>query len=59
MKDLIRKKIKLIMDGGDKNYFYSGIITEVTNTHITFHDDRNNIFTFRKTDIRSIKEVKE
>jgi len=55
MREFLNKKVLIhfFVDGNNK--YFTGIITEITDTHISFIDKFNDPYTYRVADIVEIK----
>ena len=55
MKRYIGKKVKLHFLVHNTDFYYSAIILDVTQEHITFKDKYGEIYTYRLKDLVTIK----
>lgn len=58
MKEYINKKCKLHILINHKDLFYTAIITNVTENHLSFTDKFNENYTFRLQDVIEIRELR-
>ncbi|PIN78324.1 hypothetical protein COV14_04140 [Candidatus Woesearchaeota archaeon CG10_big_fil_rev_8_21_14_0_10_33_12] len=59
MKEYTNKQCKLHINIGGKDLFFNAIITDVSDTHISFTDKYNDKFSFRIIDVVEIRLVNE
>jgi len=54
MEKYLNKTVKIIVFIGNEYLFYTGIVTEVNQTHISFLDRWGDLYTFGKNKIVEI-----
>ena len=60
MKEHINKKATILIKTKDNAYLtFQGLITDITDSHITFIDKHDYLHTFAIEEIRQISEIKE
>ena len=57
MKEMIGKTASLVISRGGKDLFFTGVISSVSNTHITFKDKFNKVLSFNIENVVEVHEV--
>lgn len=57
MQDFGQKQVKIQVRRNNNDLFYTGIIDEITQTHITFTDKFNKQYMYRVEDVIQVRVI--